>query len=249
MDKEWISTPFNFQMFFPKPNPLLHKRGRKTEPPLQHTNFIVWQLQGQHWLCCWCHKQRRWRAVDPAAPGKTVGWKASVSRLGIPWSHLKPWYEGAGYCRVWICVDIEIWLLKTISWSHHVAEKYDNLLSSHVDTFKGSFNSSVPQSVVTRPNGPHQVLAASSNFPTPQAPSWHEAFWNHPTDMGIGISIVPIDHPSSPAQNISKLPSATSFTDSQHEHPPTLRCLLHTQQITTTTNSSSASNQFLWHRS
>lgn len=174
---KWIrngpfSTPFNFQLFFPEPNPLLHKRGRKTEPPLQHTNFIVWQLQGQHWLCCWCHKQRRWRAVDPAAPGKTVGWKASVLRLGIPWSHLKPWYEGAGYCRVWICVDIEIWWLKTSSWSHHGAEKHDNLLSSHVDTFKGSFNSSVPQSVVTRPNGPHQVLAASSNFPTPQAPSW-----------------------------------------------------------------------------
>ena len=70
----------------------------------------------------------------------------------------------------WICFD-EIWFLKTISLSHHGAGKHDNPLSSHVDTFKGSFNSSVPQSVVTRPKGPHQVgksRRAASNFhPSP----------------------------------------------------------------------------------
>ena len=138
--------------------------------------------------------------------------------------------------------------MKTISLSHHGAEKHDNPLSSHVDTFKGSFNSSVPQSVVTRPKGPHQVgksRRAASNFPTPRLRvdmKPHETI--HPSNPGM---LQLITHHR--LLKISILPSPTSFTDSQHEHPPILPFLLHTQSQRRPTPLSAVSNQFLWHRS
>ncbi len=199
MDKEWtFLNTFQFSGVFPWTKSRTSQgQENRTATPTQ----IVWQLQGQRWLCCWCHKQRRWRAVDPAAPTKTAGWKA-VSRLGIPWSPDTKLLDTAELDLFWRDLIFEDdFIVTSRRW-----ETWQSLTIRFHPTWTPSRARSIAACPKASWRGPKVLIKWENQGKRPQVvqPPGSELTWNlmKPSTHRM-LRYVTIDHPSPATQNLN----------------------------------------------